>query len=194
MTYNKCKIFFISYGIDRFNVGVSPKAYSKEVQTLLDHIEKSHSDETYPVWFLSPRSSTSIPDEVISCTDSEGYTGRTPGRIHAFNEEARRILHDRYLNKSQSERHIHYMDNSDIMEAFWHIVSTKGHKEYISRNQQMIECQITSTVSMRCMEKITRQVKAWRDIKQIGTQNGLMRSGTLILNDELYKHPYSWGK
>lgn len=183
MTYNKCKILFVSYGIDRFDSGISPEAYGQEVSALIAHMEKSHSDRTYPVWFLS---STSIPDKTTSCVEDAGFQGRSPYRIHAFNEEVRRIFSDRQLKLGtpQSESHIHLMDNTDITEVLEGTLS----------NQHAMESQITSTVAMRCMEKIAHQVQAWRSMNQIGTQHGLMRNGTLIPNDELYKQPYKWGK
>jgi len=189
--FNKCKIFFVSYGIDRFNEGISPESYSEEVGTLLDHMEKSHPDNNYPAWFLSPRSSTSIPDKTTSCVEDLGFQGRTPDRIHKFNEDIRRIFYDRQLDSPRSERRIHLMDNADITESFWHMMS---EKEDTSSNMHMMETQITAAVAMRCMEKIAQQVKAWRSINQIGTVNGLMKNGILIPNSELYKQPYAWGK
>mmetsp|Transcript_13640 Transcript_13640/g.29513 ORF Transcript_13640/g.29513 Transcript_13640/m.29513 type:complete len:509 (+) Transcript_13640:139-1665(+) len=191
MTYDKCKIFFVSYGIDRFDAGISPESYGKEVETLLGHIERSHKDVTYPTWFLSPRSSTSISGSKGSCVEDSGFRGRTPDRIHKFNERIRRIFHDRQLAAPESEPRIRLMDNSDITEAFWHVLTAK---EDASSDTQVMDTQIAAAVAMRCMEKISQQVKSWRSMNQIGTQNGLMKDGTLIPNSELYKEPYQWRK
>jgi len=187
-TFNKCKIFFISYGIDRFDAGISPKLYHQEVEMLLNHIEQSQPEKT--AWFLSSRSSPSIDENTsghaTSCVEGSVMQTRSPDRIHAFNEESRRIFHAR-----KTESHIHYMDNSHITEAFSHIVQTN---EENTKNQHMTESHITAAVAMQCMEMIALQVKAWRSQNQIGTVHGLMKNGTLIPNDELFKEPYAWGK
>lgn len=191
MTYDKCKIFFVSYGVDRFAAGVTPETYGKEVETLLAHIEKSHPDSTYPAWFLSPRSSTSFPGKTYGCGDNNLEShGRTPDQIHKFNELTRQIFRDRQLVAPQSEPRIRFMDNSDITETFWHILSANED----SSNMHVMETQITAAVAMRCMEKIAQQVKEWRSNHQIGTKNGLMKNGKLIPNEELFKKSYTWGK
>jgi len=187
-TYDKCKIFFVSYGVDRIDAGISPKEYGQEINTLLDHIEKSHPDKTYPVWFLSTRSNTSMPDNANSCISDVGYQGRVPDQIHAFNEASRQVIHA----KPQSERQFHFLDNTEITESFWHIETTA--KDTTSNNVQTMETQITSAVAMRCIDKIAHQVKLWRSMNQMGTINGLMKDGRLIPNSELYKQPYTWGK
>ena len=184
-TYNKCKIFFISYGIDQFNADVTYNAnlYGQEVKSLLWHISKSHSALYGRSWFLSPRSSTKYPDMTTICTAS--VQDKTPDRIYAANEELHRIFDD---TTQRDFEHIHFMDNSDITEAFWNTPLS----EDISNNQHIVESQITFNVAMRCIEKIALTVKDWRFNGQIGNINGLMKNGALIPNDELFKHPYTW--
>ena len=186
-TYNKCKIFFISYGIDRFDADdtYNANSYVQEVKSLLGHISKSHSALYGRSWFLSPRSSTSYPDMATSCTESLGFPGRTPDRIHSANEELRRIFDG---TTQRDFEHIHIIDNSDITEAFWNTPLPEDN----SNNQHIVESQITSNVAMRCIAKIALTVKEWRSNGQVGNINGLMKDGTLIPNDELFKHPYSW--
>ena len=181
-TYTKCKIFFVSYGVDRLYTDISPQAYGHEVETLLHHIEKSHSDQTFPVWFLTSRSST--PDATMGCTERLGLGGRTPDRVHEFNEEIRRLFRDEHSGKSRFQTRIHLMDNVDITEAFWHVSTNRG-------DVNMMEKQITAAVAMRCMEKIAEQVELWRRAKQRGIKDGLQRNGTLIPNPTFIQ--YMWG-
>jgi len=179
-TFDKCKIFFVSYSIDRIDSGISPEEYGKEVATLLDHIEKSHPDTTYPVWLLSQRSSAPTSEVSTQCLTDR--LQRTPYSVHEFNEEARRALREHNSGKLPSEVHIHFMDNTDISETLWPSAITDPDK---------LDRQMMLMVAMRCIEKIAETVKFWRSNNQMGNVQGLMRNGTLIPNDEVYKH-YTW--
>ena len=186
MTYDKCKILFISYGLERFDAGIALGDYREEVQTLLKHIEKSHPDQTFPVWVLSPRSDTSIPEKTTGCVEATGYPDRTPDRMYNYIAEVRKIFNGTQ-GKFEPDSRTHFMDNSDITEAFWHIHNIVATKDSASRTSRTME-------ALRCMEKIAQTVKAWRSVNQIGTLNGLMKEGTLTPNDILFKDPYKWGK
>lgn len=186
-TFDKCKIMFISYGIDRFEDGISPEEYREEINILMSHIEQSMPKFKY-AWILTARSSTMNPSETTSCANGSGYPGRTPDRIHKFNEGIRMIFQGRPPG-SLSEPGVHLMDISDISESFWHII----HSAEEDHDGTIVETQVSTAVAMRCLEKISQQVKAWRSINQIGTVKGLSKGGTMIPNSELYKQPYRWG-
>lgn len=161
--YKKCKILFVSYGIDRFDIGISPEVYSKEISTLINHIKQSQPDKH--AWFLSARSSTLTATKLTRCWHDLDH-GRAPDRIHTFNEETRRIFNERQMESFTSEpgaQSIYFMDNSDITEAFWHIVSAEDATSTI----RTMETQIAAAVAMRCMEKIAQQVMSWRDRKSV---------------------------
>ena len=182
-TYKKCKIIFISYGVDRFDAGITAETYGAEVQTVLNYIRKTHSDERYDrsAWFLSPRSSMSEKDN--GCTNSAATQGRTPFRIHSAINKLHNIFNEKQVNRiDQAEPHIHFMDNSDITESLSHI----SNEIDTSYNQHIMDLQISSVVAMRCMEKIAQTVKNWRYNRQQGTINGVMKDGKLIPNSELF--------
>ncbi|KAL7472990.1 hypothetical protein ACHAXS_013365 [Conticribra weissflogii] len=180
-TFFKCKIFFISYGIDQLITGVSPKSYRKQVERLLQNIEKSHPDKTFPAWFLTSRSTTQIPKN--SCQDESELRGQTPHRVHQYNEEIRGLFHDKKAS-SEFESRIHLMDNTDLTESFWSMRDNQ-------HDFDVMETQITSAVAMRCMEKVAEQVKFWREINQKGMVQGLMRNGTLTPNPEFVQYIWS---
>jgi len=178
-TYKKCKIIFISYGVDRFDTEITAETYGVEVQTVLDYIRKTHSDERYDrsAWFLSPRSSSPMP---TSCIETQG---RTPYLIHSAINELHNILNEKQLSRiDQAEPHIHFMDNSDITESLSYISNEIDD----SNNQHIMDSQISSVVAMRCIEKIAQTVKEWRSNQQVGVINGVMKDGKLIPNSELF--------
>ena len=178
-TFNKCKIFFISYGIDRFDAGVEPQTYKQEVKVLIGHITKLlNADRRYDrrAWFLSPRSNTV---KMANCRESP-VLGRTPDRIQAFTEVIRQIFHEQNNRVNQSSAPLLFLDNSDITEAFW------------PSNSQQLELKIISIVAMGCMERIAQTVKEWRSNGQVGNIQGVMMNDGLIPNSELFKRPYNW--
>lgn len=180
-TFFKCKIFFVSYGIDQLNKNVSPESYRKQVESLLRNIEKSHPDKTFPAWFLTPRSTTQL--RTNSCQDESDHQGQTPHHVHHYNEEIRRLFNDK-MTSTGFESRIHLMDNTDLTESFW------GNRDN-QQNLDAMETQITSAVAMRCMEKIAEQVQFWRKINQKGIVQGLMRNGTLTPNPEFVQYIWS---
>jgi len=180
-TFFKCKIFFVSYGIDQLNKSVSPESYGKQVESLLRNIEKSHPDKTFPAWFLTPRSTTQLPTN--SCHDESNLRGQTPHHVHQYNEEIRRIFNGKKTSTGFESR-IYLMDNTDLTESFWGIRDNQ-------QNLDAMETQITSAVAMRCMEKIAKQVQFWREINQKGIVQGLMRNGTLTPNPEFVQYIWS---
>ena len=185
-TYKKCKIIFISYGVERFDEGISTETYGAEVQTILDYIRKTHSDERYDrsAWFLSPRSTSMLGKSTTGCTNSAETQGKTPYRIHSAINKLHNIFNEKQLSRNdQAEPHIHFMDNSDMTESLSHISNEEDHT---SNNHHIMDLQISSVVAMRCMEMIASTVKEWRTNRQIGTLNGVMKDGKLIPNSELF--------
>ncbi|KAL3789178.1 hypothetical protein HJC23_012267 [Cyclotella cryptica] len=168
-TYRKCKIFFISYGIDRMEDDreMTPDSYAREVEMLMRHIETSHPDTTFPAWFLTPRS------------NSSASSTRSPDHVHLFISQIRSLLY----TPSQFQTRIQLMDNTDITESFWQRCNDNFDCE-------TMEKRVAATVGMRCMEKIAMQVKTWRSLNQKGKKDGLMRNGNLIPNPEFVK--YMW--
>ncbi|KAL7521117.1 hypothetical protein ACHAWX_005816 [Stephanocyclus meneghinianus] len=168
-TYRKCKMFFISYGIDRMeeNREMTPESYAREVETLLHQIETSHPDTTFPAWFLTARS------------NSSAASTRSPDRVHLFNRQIRKL----FYSSSRFEERIQLMDITDVTESFWQMCN--NDHECINMDKR-----IAATVGMKCMEKIALQVKTWRSLNQKGKIDGLVKNGNLIPNPEFVK--YMW--
>jgi hypothetical protein len=157
--FRKCKHILVS--LDDIPDNLSQKDYQKQVETLLQHLQKAFPDETFPIWMFTVNEA---PSKATNCNSP--FLRRTSH--HPCND----ALFDLFAKKTLQSR-VKLMDNTDVS------LPQLGENAL----------DVFSVVALRIFVAVGKQVKVWRDAGQIGHVNGLRKGDVELPNFELV--PYT---
>ncbi len=165
--FRKCKHIIVS--IDKPEIPLSQKNYTKQLVKLIMHLTKAFDDETFPIWVFTTMES---PVNTKNCYDPQGLRSTE----HPCNIALKKLF-----ERSTFKERVRFLDNTDISLA---LPTNDG---VFAENQK----DALGAIALRIFIIVGYQVKVWRDNKQVGHINGLTRGDVEYPNFELIPYDFS---
>lgn len=156
--FRKCKNVLVSLdGEELQSAEISQAEYTKQVLGFLGHLVKCLHDDTFPIWMFTLNTPAMKPSKL--CHSRSRLTHH-----HPCNDALFTIFEKKYLPSR-----VKLLDNTDLVGP-----------QFDDTN---IQKDVTAVIAMRIFALVGAQVQIWRAANQMGKKEGLMRNGTLEVNE-----------